>query len=44
MGQEGVLLAFVETVDLIDEEDGPPSGVGADKAGTLNRVAYVLDA
>ena len=28
MGEEGVLLGFVETVDLVDEQDGPLTGEG----------------
>lgn len=42
-GEEGVLLGFGESVNLVDEEDGA-STVGAGAAGAVDGVAKVADA
>jgi hypothetical protein len=42
--QEGILLALVETVDFIHEQDCRPAGIRAQHLRALNRFAYVLDA
>ena len=41
--QEGVLLALVEAMDLVDEDDGRPAR-GARRLRPLDRLADVLDA
>ena len=42
MGQEGVLLGLVETVHLVDEQDGLPA-LALVHAGAFDRLAYLLD-
>ena len=39
MGQEGILLRFVETVNLVDEDDG----AGAVLAGAIGIAHHLLD-
>ena len=42
MWQKGVLLAFVEAVDFIDEQDGTSAGIRADQGGTFDGIADVF--
>jgi hypothetical protein len=44
MRQKRVLLAFVETVHLVDKHDGAATALRLPDAGLLHRLADVLDA
>ncbi len=39
MGQDGILLRFIEAVDLVDEEDGALPGELAQFAGIFHHLA-----